>query len=96
MGLLRYYSMIPNDKPEWLLRLQMEISRECTYMDVKDCKEDWRWLKDFVDGKIMELYNRRDITVRSEIETALVTDEGKTVLHIKRNNKVVQIYYIQK
>ncbi len=27
MGQLKYYSVIPNDKPTWLLRLQMEISR---------------------------------------------------------------------
>ncbi len=96
MGLLRYYSMIPNDKPEWLLWLQMDISKVYSFLWMEDTEEVWSRLKDFVDSKILELYNRRDITVRSKIETALVTDAGKTVLHIKRNNKVVQIYYIQK
>lgn len=27
MEKLRYKSIIPNDKPDWLLRLQMEISQ---------------------------------------------------------------------
>lgn len=96
MGQLKYYSVIPNDKPTWLLRLQMEISRAVGIRGMDDNQADWRWLKDEMDGRIHELYMRRDISVRSRIETALVTGEGKTVLHIKRNNKVIQIYYIQK
>lgn len=87
--------MIPNDKPVWLLKLQLEISRAYSLCGMEDTPEDWQWLKDFVNANIMEFYNRRDIAVMSEIETALVTDEGKTVLHIKRNKKVVQTYYYQ-
>lgn len=96
MGKLRYRSMIPNDKPVWLLRLQLEISQAYSIRGMEDTPEDWQWLKDLVNAKIMEFYNRRDIAVLSEIEAAIVTDEGKTVLHIKRNKKVVQTYYIQK
>ncbi|SES88675.1 hypothetical protein [Prevotella sp. kh1p2] len=94
MGKLRYRSMIPNDKPEWLLRLQLEISQAYSIRGMEDTPEDWQWLKDLVNANIMEFYNRRDITVMSEIETAVVTDEGKTVLQIKRNKKVVQTYSI--
>lgn len=95
MRKLRYYSMISNDKPEWLLRLQMEISQHYSFQAMEDTEEDWDRLKDYVDAKILELYNRRDVMVRSQIESALITDEGKTVLHIERNRKVVQTYYLQ-
>lgn len=95
MGQLKYFSMIPNDKPEWLLRLQFEIS-QCYSLTMEDTREDWNRLKDYVDSKMFELYNRKDIKVWSRIESALITDEGKTVLHVKRNKKVVQTYYIQK
>ena len=95
MRKLRYYSMILNDKPEWLLRLQMEISQHYSFQAMEDTEEDWNKLKDYVDAKILELYNRRDVMVRSQIESALITDEGKTVLHIERNRKVVQTYYLQ-
>lgn len=95
MRKLRYYSMIPNDKPEWILRLQMEISQHYSFQAMEDTEEDWNKLKDYVDAKILELYNRRDVRVRSQIESALITDKGKTVLHIERNRKVVQTYYLQ-
>lgn len=96
MGQLKYFSMIPNDKPEWLLRLQFEISQHYSLTGMEDTREDWNRLKDYVDSKMFELYNRKDIKVWSRIESALITDEGKTVLHVKRNKKVVQTYYIQK
>lgn len=92
---LKYYSMIPNDKPEWLLRLQMDISQYYSIDDSDDEREYWRGLKDYVDAKIWEMYNRRDVKLRSDVASVLVTDEGKTVLHIKRNGKIVQIYYLK-
>ena len=95
MRQLRYYSMIPNDKPEWLLRLQMDISQYYSIDDSDDEREYWRGLKDYVDAKIWEMYNRRDVKLRSDVASVLVTDEGKTVLHIKRNGKIVQIYYLK-
>ena len=95
MTQLRHYSMTPNDKPEWLLRLQMEISQHYSLQGMEDTMENWNKLKDYVDAKILELYNRKDVMVRSQIESALITDEGKTVLHIERNRKVVQTYYLQ-
>ena len=95
MTQLRHYSMTPNDKPEWLLRLQMEISQHYSLQRMEDTMENWNKLKDYVDAKILELYNRKDVMVRSQIESALITDEGKTVLHIERNRKVVLTYYLQ-
>lgn len=88
--------MVPNDKPDWLLRLQMKISQACSLRGMVDSEEDWRWLKDLADATILELYNRRDVTIRSNVETALICDEGKTVLLIKRNGIDIQTYYIQK
>lgn len=93
MRKLRYYSMIPNDKPEWLLRLQMDISQHYSFQAMEDTKEDWERLKAYVDAWILELYHLRGMKVRSNIESALVTDNGKTVLHIKRNGKVIQVYF---
>ena len=95
MRKLRYYSMIPNDKPEWLLRLQMDISQHYSLQGMEDTKEDWERLKAYVDAWMLELYNLRGLKVRSNIESALVIDNGKTVLHIIRNNKAIQIYYLQ-
>lgn len=93
MGQLKYYSLMPNDKPLWLLKLQLAISQVYELRGMEDTREEWHLLQDFVDSIILELYNRRDVTIRSEIESALVQEEGKTVLHVKRNKNVVQTYF---
>ena len=95
MKKLRYYSITPNDKPEWLLRLQMDISQHYGLQLMEDTKGNWERLKAYVDAKMLDLYCTRGVKIRSSIESALVIDNGKTVLHIRRNNKVVQIYYLQ-
>lgn len=87
--------MIPNDKPEWLMRLQMVISQHYSLHEMEDTKEEWNRFKDYVDAKVQELYNRRDVKIRSNVETVLVSDTGKTVLLIKRNGTDIQTYYIQ-
>lgn len=96
MERLRYYSMIPNDKPVWLLKLQLSISQKYGPRGIEDTREEWDCFRDYVDAKIQELYNRRDVTIRSNVETALMCDEGKTVLLIKRNGIDIQTYYIKK
>ena len=96
MGKLKYYSMTPNDKPEWLLRLQLEISQHYAIRGIEDTPEDWLALQDFVDAFIRSLYTRRDIMVRSEVAADLLTEDGETRLIIKRNSKPLQVYYIQK
>nr|DAN56886.1 MAG TPA: hypothetical protein [Caudoviricetes sp.] len=96
MGKLKYYSMTPNDKPEWLLRLQFEVSQHYAMRGIEDTPEDWLALQDFVDAFIRSLYTRRDIMVRSEVAADLLTEDGETRLIIKRNSKPLQVYYIQK
>ena len=93
MGQLKYYSLMPNDKPLWLLKLQLAISQVYELRGMEDTREEWHLLQDFVDSIILELYNRRDVTIRSEIESALIQEEGMTVLHVKRNKNVVQTYF---
>lgn len=88
--------MTPNDKPEWLLRLQFEVSQHYAMRGIEDTPEDWLALQDFVDAFIRSLYTRRDIMVRSEVAADLLTEDGETRLIVKRNSKPLQVYYIQK
>ena len=96
MGKLKYYSMTPNNKPDWLLRLQMEVSQHYALRGIEDTPEDWLDLQDFVDAFIRSLYMRRDIKIRSEVTADLLTEDGETRLIIKRNGRPLQVYYIQK
>ena len=96
MGQLRHYSMIPHDKPEWLLRLQFEVSQHYALRGIEDTPEDWLDLQDFIDAFIRSLYMRRDIKIRSEVTADLLTEDGETRLIVKRNGKPLQVYYIQK
>ena len=96
MGKLKYYSMTPHDKPEWLLRLQFEVSQHYAMRGIEDTPEDWLALQDFVDAFIRSLYTRRDIMVRSEVAADLLTEDGETRLIVKRNGKALQVYYMQK
>ena len=95
MKKLIYYSTISNNKPEWLLRLQMDISRYYGLGLMEDTEENWKRLKAYVNVRLLDLCCTRGVKIRSSIGSELVTDNGKTVLHIKRNRKVVQIYYLQ-
>ncbi len=96
MGILRYKSINPNDKPIWLLKLQMAISNTYSLRGIEDTEEEWKQLQDFVDWFISKLYVRKDITVKSDISTYLIREDNQTHLLIKRNRKLIQTYYIQK
>lgn len=96
MGKLKYYSMTPNDKPEWLLRLQMEVSQHYAMRGIDNTPEDWLALQDFVDAFIHSIYVRKDINVRSDVTADLLTEDGETRLIVKRNGKPLQVYYMQK
>lgn len=96
MTQLRHYSMTPNDKPEWLLRLQFEVRQHYALRGIEDTPEDWLALQDFVDAFIHSIYVRKDINVRSDVTADLLTEDGETRLLIKRNGKPVQVYYMQK
>lgn len=93
---LRYKSIAPSLKPEWLLKLQLAISKCYSIRGIEETPEEWQQLKDFTDCFIYKLYVRKDITVRSEISTDLTKEYGHTQLHIKRNGKIIQTYFIQK
>lgn len=93
---LKYYSMTPNDKPDWLLRLQFEVCQHYALRGIEDTPEEWLALQDFVDAFIHSLYTRRNIMVRSYVTADLLTEDGKTQLLIKRNGKTIQVYYIEK
>lgn len=96
MTQLRHYSMTPNDKPEWLLRLQFEVSQHYALRGIEDTPEEWVALQDFVDAFIRSLYVRKDINVRSDVAADLLTEDGETRLIVKRNGKPLQVYYMQK
>ena len=87
--------MIPHDKPEWLLRLQVEVSQHYTMRGIDNTLEEWMDLLDFIDAFIQRLYIRRDINVRSDVTADLMTEDGKTQLLIKRNGKPLLVYYMQ-
>ena len=93
---LKYYSMTPNDKPDWLLRLQFEVSQHYALRGIEDTPEEWLALQDFVDAFIHSIYVRKDINVRSDVTADLLTEDGETRLIVKRNGKPLQMYYIQK
>lgn len=95
MTQLRHYSMTPHDKPEWLLRLHMEVSQHYAMRGIDNTPEEWMDLLDFIDAFIQTLYTRRDIMVRSEVAADLQTEDGETRLLIKRNGKPLQVYYMQ-
>ena len=71
MGQLRHYSMTPHDKPEWLLRLQLEVSQHYAMRGIDNTPEEWMDLLDFIDAFIQRLYIRRDINVRSDVTADL-------------------------
>ena len=96
MEKLKYYSMTPSDKPEWLLRLQFEVSQHYALRGIDNTPEDWLALQDFVDAFIHSIYVRKDINVRSDVTADLLTEDGETRLIIKRNGRPLQVYYIQK
>ena len=66
--------MTPNDKPDWLLRLQFEVSQHYALRGIEDTPEDWLDLQDFIDAFIRSLYMRRAIKIRSVVTAALSPD----------------------
>lgn len=94
MAKLKYKSIIPNGKPFWLLKIQYLVSVQYGSLPLKNDYAEYEALKYFIDISIGTLMKERLIS-RSEVETEIRTDEGKTVLFIKRSGKMVQTYYIE-
>lgn len=94
MAKVFYSSIIPNDKPQWLLNVQKDVENATRGMYLQGNERDFKNLKSFVDAKI-QAERERGTVFRSTVTTEIRTDEGRTVLHIYRNYQLVQTYYIE-
>ena len=94
MAQIKYSSIIPNDKPQWLLNVQAVVKEVLDDVELQGNERDFKNLKSFVDAKI-QAERERGTLFRSIITTEIRTDEGMTVLHIYRNHQLVQTYYIE-
>lgn len=94
MGKLKYYSIIPNNKPRWLVIIQNWVDKQYNGLTVQSKDSDFDALQFFIDTAIASLKESKIIS-RSDVTTEIRTDEGKTVLFIKRNGMVLQTYYIE-
>jgi len=94
MAQIKYSSIIPNDKPQWLLNVQAVVKEVLDDVELQGNERDFKNLKSFVDAKI-QAERERGTVFRSTVTTEIRTDEGRTVLHIYRNHQLVQTYYIE-
>ena len=89
-----YKSIIPNDKPEWLLNVQKAVENATGRMSLQGSERDFMNLQAFINAEIAAQRSRGNIRAE-KVETELRTDEGRTVIHIYRNHQLVQTYYIE-
>lgn len=89
-----YKSVIPNDKPLWLLNVQTAVSQTLDGVQLQGNERDFKNLKSFIDAKIQSERERGNL-IRSEATTDLLTDEGRTVIRIFRNRSLIQTYFIE-
>lgn len=94
MAKVFYKSVIPNDKPLWLLKLQLSVSQALEFTQLNGDERDFRNLKAFIDAEVRSMILKREIH-RSVVETNIITDEGRTVLNIFRNGNLIQTYFIE-
>lgn len=57
MAKITYKSSIPNDKPLWLLKLQLSVS-QLDATGLKGNEQDFRNLKSFIDAEIRSLMEK--------------------------------------
>lgn len=94
MAKVLYSSIIPNDKPQWLLNVQKAVKNTTRGMYLQGNERDFQNLQAFVNAEIAAL--RSCGYIRAEkVTTEIRTNEGRTVLHIYRNHQLVQTYYIE-
>lgn len=94
MAQIKYSSIIPNDKPRWLLMVQQSVALATGHMTLQGYERDFQNLQAFVNAEIAALRSRGYIRAE-KVTTEIRTDEGRTVLHIYRNHQLVQTYYIE-
>ena len=91
---IAYKSMIPNNKPQWLLNVQQAVSDVGDMMVLEGNERDYNNLKSFLDAAIESQRARGNIRAE-KVTTEVRTDEGRTVIHVWRNNDIVQTYFIE-
>lgn len=91
---IAYKSMIPNNKPQWLLNVQQAVNDVGAMMVLEGNERDYNNLKSFLDAAIESQRARGNIRAE-KVTTEVRTDEGRTVIHVWRNNDIVQTYFIE-
>lgn len=94
MAKVFYSSIIPNDKPQWLLNVQKAVENATRGMYLQGNERDFQNLQAFVNAEIAAQRSLGNIRAE-KVKTEIRTDEGRTVLHIYRNHQLVQTYYIE-
>lgn len=94
MAQIKYSSIIPNDKPQWLLMVQQSVAAATGRMTLQGSERDFQNLQAFVNAEIAAQRSLGNIRAE-KVKTEIRTDEGRTVLHIYRNHQLVQTYYIE-
>lgn len=94
MAKVFYSSIIPNDKPQWLLAVQAAVEAATGCMALQGNERDFANLQAFINAEIAAQRSRGSIRAE-KVTTEIRTDEGRTVIHIYRNYQLVQTYYIE-
>lgn len=93
MAKVYHKSVRPNDKPEWLLNVQLAVDGLAGVMTLQGDDRDYRNLKAFIDAEIEVQRSRGNIRA-GRVETELRTDDGRTVIMVFRDGNLLQTYYI--
>lgn len=94
MAKVKYTSIIPNDKPQWLLAVQTAVEAATGRMALQGNERDFTNLQAFINAEIAAQRSRGGIRAE-KVTTEIRTDEGRMVIHIYRNYQLVQTYYIE-
>lgn len=94
MAKVKYTSIIPNDKPQWLLAVQAAVEAATGRMTLQGSERDFTNLQAFINAEIAAQRSRGNIRAK-KVTTEIRTDEGRTVIHIYREYQLVQTYYIE-
>lgn len=86
-------SMIPNDKPQWLLNVQDAVLSATAHMNLSGSAYDFKNLKLLIDASIEAQRSRGNLF--SKVTTNMITDSGRVVINIFRGGIHIQSYYIE-
>ena len=73
MAKVKYTSIIPNDKPQWLLNVQAVVSDVLDDVELKGSERDFRNLKSFIDAKIQAERERGTLFRSEKISLKMMT-----------------------